>query len=74
MPLMIWVCIIIELGIQNWLDAGILLIIQFVNATLGWYETVKAADAVAALKASLKPVGKRVVFFSLHPSSSSSCR
>lgn len=56
MPLMIWVCIIIELAIQNWLDAGILLIIQFVNAFLGWYETVKAADAVAALKASLKPV------------------
>jgi len=59
MPLMIWVCIIIEMGIQNWLDAGILLIIQMVNATLGWYETVKAADAVAALKASLKPVGER---------------
>jgi hypothetical protein len=30
--------------------------IQFINAFLGWYETVKAADAVAALKASLKPV------------------
>lgn len=35
---------------------AILLAIQFINATIGWYETVKAADAVAALKASLKPL------------------
>ena len=35
---------------------AILLAIQFINATTGWYETVKAADAVAALKASLKPL------------------
>jgi hypothetical protein len=34
---------------------AILLAIQFINATLGWYETTKAGDAVAALKASLKP-------------------
>lgn len=53
---MIWLAIIIEFAIQNWIDAGILLGIQFANATLGWYETVKAADAVAALKASLKPL------------------
>jgi magnesium-transporting ATPase (P-type) len=45
-----------EFAIKNWIDAGILLGIQFANATLGWYETVKAADAVAALKASLKPL------------------
>lgn len=55
MPIMIWLAIIIEFAIQNWLDGGILLFIQFANATLGWYESVKAADAVAALKASLKP-------------------
>ena len=53
---MIWLAIIIELAIQQWPDAGILLIIQFANGTLGWYETVKAADAVAALKAALKPL------------------
>jgi H+-transporting ATPase len=35
---------------------AILLAIQFINATIGWYETVKAADAVAALKKSLKPL------------------
>ena len=56
MPIMIWIAIVIEFAIQNWIDAGILLFIQFANATLGWYETVKAADAVAALKASLKPL------------------
>jgi H+-transporting ATPase len=56
MPIMIWIAIIVEFAIQQWIDAGILLIIQFANATLGWYETVKAADAVAALKAALKPL------------------
>lgn len=33
---MIWIAIIIEFAIQNWIDAGILLGIQFGNATLGW--------------------------------------
>jgi hypothetical protein len=56
MPILIWLAILIEVGIENWIDAGILLGIQFANATLGWYETIKAADAVAALKASLKPL------------------
>ncbi|EFN51245.1 hypothetical protein CHLNCDRAFT_37518 [Chlorella variabilis] len=56
MPIMIWLAIIIEFAIQNWIDAGILLGIQFANATLGWYETTKAADAVAALKKALKPL------------------
>lgn len=55
MPGMIWAAIIVELGIQNWLDACLLLAIQFANATIGWYETTKAGDAVAALKASLRP-------------------
>ncbi|PSC73000.1 p-type h+-atpase isoform C [Micractinium conductrix] len=56
MPIMIWIAIIVEFAIQNWIDAGILLGIQFANATLGWYETTKAADAVAALKKALKPL------------------
>eukprot|EP00243_Klebsormidium_subtile_P003303 TRINITY_DN16657_c0_g1_i1.p1 TRINITY_DN16657_c0_g1~~TRINITY_DN16657_c0_g1_i1.p1 ORF type:complete len:982 (+),score=329.76 TRINITY_DN16657_c0_g1_i1:182-3127(+) len=55
MPIMIWIAIVVEAAIQNWLDMGILLGIQFINATIGWYETTKAANAVAALKASLKP-------------------
>lgn len=65
MPIMIWIAIIIEVilacipggeSTESWIDAAVLLFIQFANATLGWYETVKAADAVAALKASLKPL------------------
>ncbi|KAK9815431.1 hypothetical protein WJX72_003597 [[Myrmecia] bisecta] len=56
MPIMIWIAIVIEFAIQNYIDAGILLGIQFANATIGWYETTKAGNAVAALKASLKPV------------------
>ena len=56
MPLMIWMAIIIEAAIESWPDMGILLAIQFLNASLSYYETTKAGDAVAALKASLKPV------------------
>eukprot|EP01032_Pedospumella_encystans_P016080 gene16080-biopygen13139 len=52
---MIWIAAIIELGIQNFLDMGILLMIQFANASIGFYEITKAGDAVAALKKSLKP-------------------
>ncbi|KNC77588.1 hypothetical protein SARC_09955 [Sphaeroforma arctica JP610] len=55
MPIMIWIAIVIEAAIQNWLDMAVLLAIQFINATIGWYEITKAGDAVAALKASLKP-------------------
>lgn len=55
MPIMIWIAVIIELGISNWIDAGILLFIQFANASISFYESTKAADAVAALKSSLKP-------------------
>eukprot|EP01116_Phalansterium_solitarium_P007560 TRINITY_DN202_c0_g3_i1.p1 TRINITY_DN202_c0_g3~~TRINITY_DN202_c0_g3_i1.p1 ORF type:complete len:952 (+),score=338.15 TRINITY_DN202_c0_g3_i1:184-3039(+) len=55
MPIMIWIAIAIEAGIQNFPDMGVLLGIQFINATIGFYESAKAGDAVAALKASLKP-------------------
>lgn len=54
-PNMIWISIIIEAAIQNFLDMGILLGIQFVNAFISFYETTKAGNAVAALKSSLKP-------------------
>lgn len=56
MPIMIWIAAITEAGIQNWPDCGILLAIQFINASLGYYEITKAGDAVAALKNSLKPL------------------
>lgn len=56
MPIMIWLAIIVEAGIQNFLDMGILLFIQFANASIGFYEITKAGNAVAALKKSLKPI------------------
>ena len=55
MPIMIWIAAITEACIENWPDMGILLAIQFINASLGFYEIVKAGDAVAALKKQLKP-------------------
>jgi len=55
MPLMIWAAAIIEAAIENWPDMGILLGIQFINCTIGFYETKKAGNAVAALKKSLRP-------------------
>ena len=49
------IAIIIELGIQNYIDMAILLLIQFTNASISFYETNKAGNAIAALKSSLKP-------------------
>lgn len=36
MPIMIWVAFVIEMALQNWIDAGILFAIQMINAVLGW--------------------------------------
>ena len=55
-PIMIWFAIIIEAAISNYLDMGILLLIQFTNASISFYETTKAGNAIAALKSSLKPL------------------
>merc|ERR1719191_2348652 len=55
MPLMIFFAAFIEWSIGNYPDMGILLFINFANASIGFYETTKAADAVDALKKSLKP-------------------
>jgi H+-transporting ATPase len=42
MPVMIWIAALTEAAISNWPDMGILLAIQFVNASLGYYEITKA--------------------------------
>jgi H+-transporting ATPase len=55
MPVMIWIAAIIEAAIGNYVDTGILVAINMINPSLSYYETTKAGDAVAALKASLKP-------------------
>ena len=56
MPIMIWIAIIIEIAIQNYIDMGILLLIQFANGSISFYEISKAGNAIAALKSSLKPL------------------
>jgi hypothetical protein len=55
MPVMIWLAIVIEAAIHNWIDAGILLAIQFTNAGISFYELDKAGNAIRALKNGLKP-------------------
>ncbi len=55
MPIMIWIASLVEATLENFTDMSILLLIQFANASIAFYEVVKSGDAVAALKASLKP-------------------
>ena len=55
MAIMIWIAAIIEGAIQNYVDMAILLFIIFANTSIGFYETTKAGDAIAALKKSMKP-------------------
>ncbi|MBX9642130.1 MAG: hypothetical protein K2X97_21125, partial [Mycobacteriaceae bacterium] len=55
MPIIIWVAAIVEIAIQNYPDFAILVAIVVFNASLNFHETVKAGDAVAALKSSLAP-------------------
>lgn len=55
MPIIIWIAAIVEISIQNYPDFAILVAIVVFNASLNFHETVKAGDAVAALKSSLAP-------------------
>jgi H+-transporting ATPase len=55
MPIMIWIAIIIEIMIPDWTDMMVLLTLQILNSTVAWHEDHQAGNAVAALKASLKP-------------------
>ena len=55
MPVMLWLACLIELLIQDWTDFWILLSLQLINASVSFYEASRAGDAVAALKAALKP-------------------
>lgn len=56
MPCMIWIAAIIEACISNYLDMGILIGINFANASIAYYELTKAADAVDELKKSLQAI------------------
>ena len=60
MPVMIWIAAIVELtkasaGYGGWEDFGVLLVLQFANATVGYIEERNAGDAIAALKQQLAP-------------------
>ena len=39
---------------KDWSDFGVLIVLQLANGFLGWYEDMKAGDAVQQLKDSLK--------------------
>ena len=60
MPIMIWVAIIVELvkGIltgEGWEDYGVLMVLQFANAIVGFIEENAAGNAIDALRNALKP-------------------
>jgi len=54
-PAMMWVAMIISAAIQDWPDAGVILGLHLFNSGLSFYETMKAGDAVSALRSALAP-------------------
>uniref|UniRef100_A0A7S1WBI6 Plasma membrane ATPase n=1 Tax=Alexandrium catenella TaxID=2925 RepID=A0A7S1WBI6_ALECA len=55
MPIMIWLAVGVEAIQGDTADMLVLLTLQVINGTVGWYEESKAGDAIAALKNSLAP-------------------
>ncbi|ORY69794.1 plasma membrane H+-ATPase [Pseudomassariella vexata] len=47
------VAAILALGLQDWLDAGVIIGILLLNAVVGWYQEKQAADVVASLKGDI---------------------
>ena len=54
-PAMMWTAMIIAAAIQDWPDAGVIFGLHCFNSGLSFYETMKAGDAVSALRAALAP-------------------
>jgi len=54
-PAMMWIAILVCFAIEDWADGGVVLFLHAFNSSLGFYETMKAGDAVAALKDALAP-------------------
>ncbi len=48
MPIMIWLAVIVEAAIGNWIDMIILLLIQFINAGIGWCADPQLAPSLPA--------------------------
>ena len=55
MPGMIVLACLIEYLLKEWPDFYTLMTLLFLNGFVGFWEDMRAGDAVAALKASLKP-------------------
>jgi len=71
MALLIWVGVLVELTVglvklaegrqgasgptEDLVDFGVLLLLQLMNALVGWHEECKAGDAVDALRRALRP-------------------
>lgn len=53
---MMWIAILVCFAIEDWADGGVVLFLHAFNSSLGFYETMKAGDAVSALKNALAPV------------------
>ena len=53
-PAKIWLAILINGLLEDWLNFAVLMVLQFVNGIISYNEATKAGDAIAALKASLK--------------------
>ncbi|KAK7750650.1 hypothetical protein SLS62_007350 [Diatrype stigma] len=47
------VAVVIAFGMQDWLDAAIIIAILLLNAVVGWYQEKQAADVVASLKGDI---------------------
>ena len=55
MPIMIWAATLVVAAEGDWEDFGVLMTLQVVNGTVGFFEEKSAGDAIAALKDSLAP-------------------
>ena len=53
-PLQIWLAIIINGILEDWLNFAVLVVLQFVNGIISFNEAARAGDAIAALKSSLQ--------------------
>ena len=55
MSIAIWLALIIEFSLKNFLDGIVLTVVLFLNAFITYHEKTKAGNAIAALKNNLRP-------------------
>lgn len=53
MPWMIEIAVIVEIIEKDWVDFGVLFALLLMNGLIGWYEDLKAGNAVEDLKKSI---------------------